>query len=214
MFKVNYGSIQQTTLGALTGIPSAATFSTVIVPSADATAKGFEWENTIIPVDGLTLTANVGYTDFNFDDATIFSGFLFQGGLAGFQEFQRPKWTGNGSAQYEVRDAIGGGNLSFRVDANFKSKTLLTSDTSPGTGPTAREDPAYRLAQTAPFQILVNARVALSDFDLGGSRATIALWGKNIFDNKDAIQSTGLGFAAALLYQRARSYGVDLSLEF
>jgi iron complex outermembrane receptor protein len=214
IFRVKYGSIQQATLGALTGIPSAAPFSQAIVPSADAIAKGFEWENTYVPIDGLTLAANLGYTDFNFIEGTVFPGFVLTSGAPGFQVSQRPKWTGNLSGQYKTGEVLAGGRLAFRLDGNFKSKTLLSSDVTPGTGPTAQEDPAYRAAATAPFQWIVNGRVALEGFKVGQTTAEVALWGRNIFNNRDIIQFTGLGFAGAVLYQPARTYGVDVTLSF
>jgi iron complex outermembrane receptor protein len=214
VFYVKYGDIQQATLGSLTGVATAAPFSQAIVPSADATAKGFEWENTFVPLTGLTLGANVGYTDFKYKNSTIFPGFLLTAGAPGYQEFQRPKWTGNLSAQYKTGEVYREGRMVFRVDGNFKSKTLLGGDTSPGSGPTAQEDPAYRAAQTAPFQWIVNARVALEDVQINGARAQVALWGRNVFDNKDITQFTGLGFAGAVLYERARTFGVDVTMNF
>jgi iron complex outermembrane receptor protein len=214
IFRVKYGSIQQATLGSLSGVPSAAPFAQAIVPSADGVAKGFEWENTYVPIDGLTLSANIGYTDFNYEEGTVFPGFVFQAGAPGFQVFQRPKWTGNLSAQYKTGEIVGDSRLVLRLDGNFKSKSLLAFDVSPGTGPTAQEDPAYRAAATAPFQFLVNARVALQGFKLAGTDAEVALWGRNLFDNRDITQFTGLGFAGAVLYQPARTFGVDLSMSF
>jgi iron complex outermembrane receptor protein len=214
VFHVKYGAIQQATLGSLTGIPSAEPFSQAIVSSGNATAEGFEWENTFVPTHGLTLGANVGYTNFHFDQSTIFPGFIIEDGIPGYQVEQRPKWTGNLSAQYRTEEVAAGGHLSFRADANFKSKSLLSSDLSPGSGPTAQEDPALRAAATAPFQWIVNARIAFEDFELAGGRGQLALWGRNLLNNRDITQFTGLGLAASVLYQPARTWGVDLTVNF
>lgn len=214
LFHVDYGSIQQAALGSQTGIPSSVPFGQAIVPTADATAYGLEWENTLVPVDRVMLGASVGYTHFKYDDATVFSGYRITHGVPGFQEYNRPEWTGNLFAQYDGPRVFAGGHLSARIDGQFKSEYLMTSDTSPGSGLTAQEDPAFRKAATAPDQWLVNARLALSGMEVRGARVELALWGRNIFDNRNIIQYSGLGFAGAVIYERARTYGLDLSVEF
>lgn len=213
LFWVDYANIQAATLGSLTGVPSAAQFGQAIVPYGDSRAKGFELETTFLPFDGLTLSANVGYTDFKFKDDTIFAPLQIGAGAPGVQEFFRPKWVGNFSAQYDVFDVMGG-TLSFRGDLNYKSRTLLSNDITPGSGPTAQVDPAYRAGVTGQEQFIVNARIALSDIPFGPVRGTIALWGKNLLDDDSIIQATGLGFASAVQYQQARTYGIDLSVAF
>ncbi|MGJ3627963.1 hypothetical protein AB5I41_14965 [Sphingomonas sp. MMS24-JH45] len=62
--------------------------------------------------------------------------------------------------------------------------------------------------------MIVNGRVALDQIEVAGSRAVIALWGRNLLDNKDIVQTTSLGFANVVQYERARTYGVDLTFEF
>lgn len=213
LFHVDYENIQQATLGSLTNVPSAAPFGQAIVPVADARAKGFEFESTFAPTDALTLSANVGYTDFKFDDDTVFPGFLLGAGAPGIQEFMRPEWVGNASAQYVFYDVLGG-DLSFRADLNYKDELLLSNDITPGSGPDAQADPAYVEAVTGQEQFLLNGRIALSDVPIGRLRGEIALWGKNILDDDSIIQVTGLGFAVGAIYQPARTYGVDLSIEF
>ncbi|WP_279351459.1 TonB-dependent receptor [Erythrobacter litoralis] len=213
VFHVDYGSIQAATLGVLTGVASAAQFGQAIVPYADSVAKGFELETTFVPVPALTLSANVGYTDFKFKEDTIFAPLRIGAGVPGVQEFFRPKWVGNVSAQYDVYD-VAGGDLMFRADLGYKSRTLLSNDTTPGSGLTSQEDPAYRAAVTGQEQFLLNGRVALKDLPIGAFRGEVALWGKNLLDDDSIVQATGLGFASAVQYQQARTYGIDLSIEF
>ena len=214
VYHVDYGSIQQTALGAQTGIPSSIPFGQAIIPSADATAYGFEWENTLVPIDRLMLGVNVGYTHFEFDDDTVFPGYRITHGVPGFQEFNRPEWTGSLFAQYNGPRVFADGHLSARVDGQFRSEYLMTSDTSPGSGLTAQEDPLLRDSATAPDQWLVNARLALSGLRIGGATVEVSLWGRNVFDNRNIIQYAGLGFAGTVIYERARTFGVDLVIEF
>lgn len=213
VFYVDYGSIQAATLGTLTGVPSAAQFGQAIVPYADSVAKGFELETTFVPLEGLTLSANVGYTDFKFKDETIFAPLQIGAGAPGVQEFFRPEWVGNFSAQYEVFDVLGG-TLSLRSDLNYKSETLLSNDITPGSGPTAMVDPLYEAGVTGQEQFILNGRIALKDLPIGPVYGEIGLWGKNLLDDDSIIQATGLGFAVAVQYQQARTYGIDVAIEF
>ena len=52
VFHVDYDSIQQVVLGARAGIPAAVPYGQAVIPAADATAYGFEWENTYVPLEG------------------------------------------------------------------------------------------------------------------------------------------------------------------
>ncbi|AMN46252.1 hypothetical protein ACG33_03850 [Steroidobacter denitrificans] len=220
LYHVDYSLIQQITLGSQTGQASAANFGQAVVPSADATAYGFEWENTLVAMDGLTLGANVGFTHFKYDQDTVFrgfdgsGGFVYVSGAPGFQSFNRPKWTGNLFAQYDGPQNIAGGYLSLRVDGQFKGKYLMTSDLTPGAGPTAQEDPALRKAATSPDQWLVNARLALSDIELRNARLGVSLWGKNVFNNRHIAQYVPAGFIGLAIYEQARTYGLDLTVDF
>ena len=61
-----------------------------------------------------------------------------------------------------------------------------------------------------------DARVALSDIDLGPTKATVALWGKNITDKKylySGIDFGSLGFAGVIFAEPA-TYGVDVKFAF
>ena len=235
-FYVNYKSIQVVTSGLLTGVAAARLYSTAIVSAADARAYGFEWENTIVPTNGVTLTANVGYTNFKYDQSSVFFGFKAGSGAPGYQAIQRPKWTGNVAAQYESPDIFHGGHLFARLDANFRSKMLLSSDVAPG----AANDPslpnynpaqpivlisqvpgnaALRRASTTPFQWIVNGRLALSDLDFGSVKGEVALWSRNMLNNRRITQFVPidlgpLGAFGSVIYERARTFGIDVSVAF
>ncbi len=230
VFKVDYQNVQSTTSGQLTGVASSFLYGQAVISAADATAKGFEWENTIVPVRGVTLTGNLGYTDFKYDPNTVYGGptatggvcrgptctggFVLTSGSAGYLPLQRPKWTANVAAQYDTLEIVGGGHLTFRVDANFKSKNLMASDLSVGN--TLGEAPSaiVRASATSPAQWLVNARAGLVDFDLGGTKVDLSVWGKNILNNRHIVQFTALGPVSSVIYERAPTYGVDLRVSF
>jgi iron complex outermembrane receptor protein len=202
LFHVDYGNLQLQTSGLNLLPPINA--SVVLVNAGDAKAKGFEWENTLLPIQGLTLTGNLGYTDFKYTrvDPVI-------GTLTTFLPTARPKWTGAASAQYDTPEVYAGGHMVFRVDANYRSSARLAS----------LNDPALQAATTTKNSWIVNGRVALTDFDLAGAKATAAVWGRNIFNNKQLMNATQLslgafGTIAGAMYERAATYGVDLTLDF
>jgi iron complex outermembrane receptor protein len=176
----------------------------VLVNAGDAKAKGFEWEGTFLPIEGLTLTANLGYTDFKYTriDPVI-------GSLTTYLAVHRLKWTGAGAIQYDTPVVYHGGHLTFRVDANYRGKTRLAS----------QDIAVVQAATQTNNSWVVNARAALAGFDLAGADATVAIWGRNIFDNKQMMNGTGIPFGPAglivgAMYERARTYGVDLTLDF
>ena len=58
---------------------------------------------------------------------------------------------------------------------------------------------------------LLGARVALTDWAIGGNRLTVAAWGKNLTDEEEVVYNlSDFGFQ----YNRPRTYGLDLKLEF
>jgi len=202
VFRVKYGNLQFQTSGLNVLPPINA--SVVLVNAGDAKAKGFEWENTVLPMQGLTMTANLGYTDFKYTriDPII-------GTLQNYLVAQRPKWTGSGSVQYETPEVFAGGPLSFRVDANFRGKTRIASTNTV----------AIQSVTQVGESWIVNARVALADFDLANGKATLAVWGRNLTDNKQLVNSTPVQFGAlgtivGAMFERARTYGVDLTFDF
>jgi iron complex outermembrane receptor protein len=205
VFDVKYRDLQVSTSGANLTPPNPA--GVVLINAADGKSRGFEWENTFVPVQGLTLGASVGYTDFEFTrvDRII-------GTLASYRPINRPKWTGVLSGQYESGEIFAGGHALVRVDANYRGKTLL-GYTRIGGNPIAYD------VLTTDNSWVVNARLALVDMDVKGAKTTVALWARNLFDNKDLTNASSLNLGAIGSffpgsYERARTYGVDLIMEF
>jgi outer membrane receptor protein involved in Fe transport len=54
----------------------------------------------------------------------------------------------------------------------------------------------------------------LQDVDLGGHKATLAFWGRNLFD-EDAIKyAIPLGVVVSASYEAGRTVGLDVTVEF
>ena len=214
LFDARYSNLQYDTSGLLTGNPATALFSQAIVNQGDAHALGFELENAFAATRELTFTANVGYTNFKYEQATIPPGLASLSGPPGFKPFQRPNFTGTLGAQYTGADELWrGSHVTARIDANFRSETLMTSNTISSSSPNA-SDPAILNAATSPFVWLVNTRVALADIDVYGKKAEVALWSKNLLDNREIVQFVGLGPVGSAIYEQARTFGVDVRVDF
>lgn len=199
LFDVTYKDIQWITSGIFCG---DAKSGTCVFTLGDGRARGAELELTMAPTRGLIVTSGVGYTDFKYKKLTD----LALGSSGFFGVTYRPEWTVNNAVQYDTPsiDALGGGHVSVRVDANFQSEMLGAADAAP----------AYIPLVKVPGIVNVNGRIALSNIDLAGHRAEISLWGKNLTDNDQISMTSSFGFMFPATYQRARTYGVDLKFDW
>ncbi len=248
-FHVTYTNLQLAQGGSAfaTVNPTIANVPVIITGSpAPAKVKGFEVELTAAPTRGVTLGANLGYTDFRYD-GTLNAAVLITaasplcvaefGALGQAQAFASinpaavgtaqaaltacevastprynqtllPKWTSNLYAQWESEPLFGDARLSVRLDASFKSSMRLdANDNAPL--------PGFEPVEMTPSTWVLNGRIALSDFDLGPAKATFALWGRNLTDDK-SIQFTGgiSGVSRSASFQPARTLGADLTFKF
>ncbi|WP_414900284.1 TonB-dependent receptor [Sphingomonas flavalba] len=207
VFTVDYDDLQFTTIGSNIGRPD---LSQVLLNAGDARARGFEAEATVVPTYGLTLRGSVGYTDFKYKSLNP----AVTAGTYTFLVHERPKWTGNVSAAYEV-PIQGDLSLSARVDGSYRSASNGTQSV-PGTprGFSAAESERYIAAQRIPGYWLWNGRLALQGLEVGGVESTLAVWGRNIFNNRSVSQSPSLTFLISADYQRAATYGLDWTIKF
>jgi len=168
---------------------------------------GLEFEAMAAPVRGLTIGGNAAYTHTtvnNVPDAIVAA---FNGNYNG--RLNTPDWTGSVFAQYDTVPLFGDAYLSMRVDANYKAK--VQSDSNPDAA-------IFKIAPDALYTEsywLVNGRVALREINLGGLKADLALWGRNLFDKQRF--SYALNISNIFLggnYIPARSYGMDLTVSF
>lgn len=171
-----------------------------------ARAQGFEFEGTLLPIDGLTLNGSVGYTDFKYLKLSPDNQAIVDAGKI-FVPLARPKWTSSLAAQYETPEMSWGGKFSIRADAQYQSASHLNA---------TPVDAAQLKTTTVSSTWLVNGRVALSEIPLAGGKAQVALWARNLLNNDDLTFLFNLSPAAALgaIYQPARTYGLDVSFSF
>jgi len=197
VFSVDYTNAQQATTGRGIGHPE---LSIVLINAYDLKAKGFEWENMAAPMEGLTLTANVGYSQSDISNiAPQFAPF------SQARPAFRPKWTGQVAAQYEVRDMPGDSRLILRVDGNYRSREYVNAFSN---------NALIASALTSPATWLINARVALADVKVANTKGEVALWVRNLTDNGRVTFGAPFPVFATGMYERARTYGVDVSFKF
>jgi len=101
--------------------------------AGSAESKGFELELQSMPMDGLTLTAAVGYTDAEITD---------DGGVAGVSVGDKvqgvPDWTGTISAQY-MWSAFGDWDGLVRADGNYYGDSFSANNEGVGANARLRE---------------------------------------------------------------------------
>ena len=204
---MTYDHVQLANSGRNVGRPDLGTV--VIDLQAQSKVKGFELEVTALPVDGLTLGANVGHNQVKYVgtiNPIVIASVGLPAGSTDFQPTLIPSWNGSLSAQYETRPLFDEARLNFRVDANWRSRQR--TDSNPDVNL-----PIFQGAEFSPASWIVNARIALTGIKLGMADGTIALWARNLNDNK-ATQfpsfTRPLLFASS--FQQARTFGVDLKL--
>jgi len=200
LFDVKYDHIQSAQSGRNVGFPA---LSTVVIDQGGGKAKGFELESTVLPMRGLTLGGSLGYTDFKY---TSMNPIL--GTLATYLPSTRPKWTGTLSGQYETEPVVGDARMRLRADANYHSKQRLDPAATPAV-------PAFAPVQHSPATWIVNGRIALEGVRAAGGEAEVAVWVRNLTNDKTPVFATVLGnYVASASFTPARTYGVDLILNF
>ena len=199
LFKADYKNIQSVSGGTFL-TPPRPELGTLVLPEGDLKTKGFELELTAAPVRGLSLNAAVGYTD---SKETNTNPLLLPPGSS---ITARPKWTSNLSAQYETQPMFGEATLMARVDATYRSRmrTIGFNNLPADYDPILSSDPLW----------LINSRVALRHVNVGGAKVELAGWVKNLTDADNPTFPIYYSFAGSATYERARTYGADLTIEF
>ena len=198
----DYEDIQRTAFDPASPVPV-----TVLRNAASATIYGFELETTARPIDGLLLSAGVGYTNASYDE------FLDVDGLGNVLDreddpFGGPEWQFNLSTRYETY-LNGGMLLGFQAnyfwqDVDDRSTDRLLTSLS-------------RSKARINSYGLVNAQI---DLDLGeASGWYFALFGTNLADKEyftgSIIAQIGsLGTVSNRLVGNPRTWGVRIRKEF
>lgn len=179
---------------------------TIVIPQGGPVkAKGFEFEATAAPADGLTLGGSLSYTDTKFK--AVNPALVTQAG-GNYSPALRAKWTGGLWAQYETQPIFGDSTLMFRMDGNWHSRFWLSQNR-------VTLIPAFSSFNTVSPSWTVNTRVALKNLSIGGAKAELAGWVRNLTQNREiSFANQTLRLLGSANYVPARTFGADLTVEF
>jgi iron complex outermembrane receptor protein len=184
--------------------------------AAKARIRGLEAELTVAPTDGLTLGANLGYTDAMYKRFINVDGADFSGGKFPYT----PEVTLGVFGDYSMD--VGAGTIKLHADYSWRSETYhtaLAASTGQRVGRTQAEiDVISRnLQNTAklPSYGLLNARIA---FQLDDPNLEFALYARNIAKEKYftrylAVENTPLAFTSYMPGD-PRTYGASVTFRF
>ncbi|WP_172593031.1 TonB-dependent receptor [Altererythrobacter sp. B11] len=162
----------------------------------NADIKGFEVEAVARPAAGLMLSANAGYTDFQYKKLLATT----QGLTLDSPQQRVPKWNLSGAIQYEA--PLGPDQyLTPRIDVSYRSDIYFSND-------------LRAVSSVQPGYALVNLRLTYNNEDMGFSIAGAVT---NLFDEYylTAItdQRESFGFLSATV-GRPREWSLTLRKEF
>jgi iron complex outermembrane receptor protein len=204
-FRTNYDDLQIQQFIAGSGGASSQ-----IVNAGKVVFQGVEAEVATVPVRGLTLTGNLGYTHPNYkrfgylDPAT--NQVIDVADEARMPHAAKLNW--HLGAEYTTRAGTLG-QLSLRADYSWRGRIYF-----------------FALDRLAPFNREISsphmkdlsARLTLSDIALGSGRARFetSLWGANLTNVRNrgfGVDFGSLGFAG-VTYLPPRSVGADFKLSY
>jgi iron complex outermembrane receptor protein len=155
---------------------NGASFNNLVTINAPGTTRirGIEADIVINPMEGLTLTAAYAYT-YTHIPPVLITYSATAGGvttstsvLQNFYIVFTPRNAASGSIDYRV--PVGGASLRFHFDGNYAQATQSFD----------------QFATKNDSSLIFNGRIALADISMGsgGQRLTVAVWGRNLFDEQ------------------------------
>jgi len=178
--------------------------------AADADVFGGELEFTAVPIDGLTLTANVAYLDATFGngalpavpaDQLFFIGApvtLVDQDIDGNRLSRAPEWQTYLAAEYSF-DLPGIGNLTLQTDWRYQSEVFFL-EVNQGDN-TFREGGSNELG----------VRATLTTLD---DRVDVSVFGQNVTDNRYVTQVTQLGSFPNGALNEPRKWGIQVKVRY
>jgi iron complex outermembrane receptor protein len=173
--------------------------------------EGAEIELTLIPLDSLTL--NLSGIWLRDDLSTVTSPLNGQTEEVRLAQFPEYSWTA--AADYRFPWQPLGGSLSFFVNASGSTDYCFNERSCFGRHQRLRGGSGSNTA--GDDNILVNARLALSEMPIARGALSLALWGRNLTDQ----QWLNFGFSVpgdldtgVVIFGDPRTYGLTLTYEY
>jgi len=184
-------------LGQL-GLPAGTPFGSIILsnPATHINTNGLDLETLAIPLKGLTLGFNAGFT----------SAPSTNGLTPGI-----PTKNFGLLAQYDFPRFDNDMYLSLRADASW---TEAYATGGLGAAVVASSSPAFIANVTRPATWTLDVRGTLADIPVGGVKGKLSVWAKNLTDEQNLTFSYDLGTNTSGTYDLPRTFGVDLAVDF
>ena len=199
--------------------PGGAT--SITINAGEAVIPGLELETILIPVDGLTISGNVGWISPKYNSYPIFDptpspdpvvDLAHEAGF-GYQ----PKVTASIGAAYETAPLGSLGLvLTARIDEHYTGSRIW----SPLDDERSTNNPvvtAFRDILRDGSYWLTDVRFSVSEISIGETtKIRASVYGKNVLDSSymlSGIDFGALGFAGAA-YGEGATWGMDVTLDF
>ncbi len=213
LFDATYDHLQTAQSGS--NVPGGEGIAVLVVDGGTLDVQGMELEVTALPLEGLTLSATLGYQDAEYAKVTdLVAQTVYAAGPLAFPNSDflptlTPEWNGNLSANYETAPVFGNAYMTFGITGTWRDEVRL--DSNPGR---AAATP-FGVAEFTPASWVVNARASLKSIEFGDNWVgEISLWGRNLTDNDEITFITNFGAFPSGTFQEERSYGIDLVINF
>ena len=202
-FRDEHKDMQLSVFTATTGAAS------IITNAGAARIQGLEFEAVLRPVDGVTLNGSLAILDSKYKR-------FIDGGkdVSGNRAFPHaPKTTASVGFDWQV---IKGdwGKLNLYGDLNYVSKYYTFPYALAGTSPSDQ----LAGSSQSKGRTIVNLRASLADVPLGGARAELSVFARNVTKEADPSNfiDFGPGFGGILLgyFPEPRTFGVTAGIKF
>jgi iron complex outermembrane receptor protein len=182
--------------------------NSVTVNAGSGSFTGIELELDALITDRLRINGSAGYTKRDVKSFIVLDPETDS--LVDVADEARFNYsastTFNIGAEYRFGE-VAGGKLVARLDYAWRSRIFFNA--------IPRFAPFDDYLSSGPVGLL-DGRLALTDFQLGATEATLALWGRNLTNKKylaNGVDFGSLGFASAT-YSEPRTWGVDMKVKF
>jgi len=185
---------------------------TVVFNAAEATAWGLELEGTVLLLDGLTVNANVGYLDTEYDEFGMdldLDPSTPETELDGNDVTRAPEWTAGADVtwQFDVGDW---GDITAIVGVYYEDESTFFYAVDPPSEGFPGGTPVPEFNTELEDHTLINASIRYTH---ASGKWYVAAFGKNLDDEryKNASQYVG-GLWTFSTYAEPRVYGVELGI--
>ncbi len=167
--------------------------------------KGVEADLTVRPVEGLTIGASYAYTDVKVPPVAnpIAESPATFGVITNVFTVFTPKNAASGFADYEMPVGSGDTRLRLHLDANYADAQYSFQDEN------VKTDSSF----------IVNGSLTLAGIEMNstGTKATLSLWGRNLFNESHIYRRSNANNAILGSYANfnaPRTFGVQGTVNF